>query len=177
MYKSKQSYYDLFDEAGIKARKWILKEMEKNIIQTWRYKKNLKAIWNNIRRNVCIYWRWMSCIMGRYFRICLGQKEWKNWLPITNERIRQTYYGAIDIHTREFVLSAFDKANGDHTVASVKQLQELRDGKKLLLIWDRRLSPLFGYEKIFRRRNRGLEGKIGRLHAFYLNPMLQNKIQ
>jgi len=46
-----------------------------------------------------------------------GKKNERIELPITNERTRQTYYGAIDIHTREFVLSAFDKANGDHTVA------------------------------------------------------------
>ena len=35
-----------------------------------------------------------------------GKKNERIELPITNERTRQTYYGAIDIHTREFVLSA-----------------------------------------------------------------------
>ena len=38
-----------------------------------------------------------------------SHNKWKNG---------QSYYGALDIHTKEFVLSEFDNADSRHTVSS-----------------------------------------------------------
>jgi len=144
VYKSKQSYYDLFDEAGIswhKSQKINPKRDEKKILakredikKTQRHESEIKS------GDLCVFIEDECHVLwGDTLGYVWGKKNERIELPITNERTRQTYYGAIDVYTREFVLSAFDKANGEHTVAFVKQLQALREGKKLLLIWDRRV--------------------------------------
>lgn len=100
-----------------------------------------------------------------------GKKNERIELPITNERMRQSYYGALDIHTKEFVLSEFDNADSRHTVSFVKQLRELRDGKKLLLIWDcaayHRYSDMKEYlEEV----NKGLEEKDWKVTCLLFEP-------
>ena len=110
----------------------------------------------------------------------MGKKNERIELPITNERTRQTYYGAIDIHTKEFVLSASDKANGENTVAFVKQLQELRDGKKLLLIWDQASYHRYSDMKEYLEEvNRGLEEKDWKVTCllFESNAPEQNPVE
>ncbi len=55
---------------------------------------------------------------------------------MTNERERQTYYGSVNLMSREFHLQAFSGGNGENTVAYLRWLMELYRGKKLLLLWD-----------------------------------------
>ncbi|MDQ3684075.1 MAG: transposase [Acidobacteriota bacterium] len=55
---------------------------------------------------------------------------------MTNERERQSYYGAVNLVTKEFHLQACSGGNGENTVAYLRWLMELYRGKKLLLIWD-----------------------------------------
>lgn len=55
---------------------------------------------------------------------------------MTNERERQTYYGAVNLASREFHLQAFCAGNGENTVAYLNWLRKVYEGKKLLLLWD-----------------------------------------
>ena len=55
---------------------------------------------------------------------------------MTNQRERQTYYGAVDLYNKEFLLRAYDKADSSSTVSFLKYLRNKRKGKKLLIIWD-----------------------------------------
>jgi transposase len=55
---------------------------------------------------------------------------------MTNERERQTYYGALNLLTPEFPLSEAPTGNGVHTVASLHWCQTLYPAKKLGLPWD-----------------------------------------
>ena len=57
-------------------------------------------------------------------------------VPMTNQKQRQTYYGALNLCTRQLHLKGFPAGNSQHTVAYVEWLQELYPGKKLLLLWD-----------------------------------------
>ena len=43
-------------------------------------------------------------------------------VPMTNEREKQTYYGALNYQTKEFFLKAYDKADSEKTVDFVKYL-------------------------------------------------------
>ncbi len=53
---------------------------------------------------------------------------------MTNEKARQTYYGAVNCLTGNFYISPFDKGNGANTVKYMKFLQkELGKDKKYLL--------------------------------------------
>lgn len=57
-------------------------------------------------------------------------------VAMTNERQRQTYYGAVNLLTHQFHLQAFSAGNGENTVAYIEWCQRLYPGKKLLFLWD-----------------------------------------
>ena len=57
-------------------------------------------------------------------------------VPLTNERQRQTYYGALNLFTQEFHLYEASAGNGEHTVAYIQWCQTLYPDKKLLFLWD-----------------------------------------
>ncbi len=65
-----------------------------------------------------------------------GKRNERIEVPMLNQRLRQTYYGALNWLTHEFHLHPYDAGNSQHTVAYVKWLQELYPGKRLLLLWD-----------------------------------------
>ena len=51
-------------------------------------------------------------------------------VPMTNQKQRQTYYGALNFVTREFHLKAFPAGNSQHTQSYLAWLQELYPGNK-----------------------------------------------
>ena len=57
-------------------------------------------------------------------------------VEMTNQKARQTYYGAVNLLSRQVHVQEFAAGNADNTVAYLKWLQELYPGKKLLLLWD-----------------------------------------
>lgn len=57
-------------------------------------------------------------------------------LPILNPKERQTYYGALNLFSREFILIPYQAGNGEFTVDFVKKLQAKNPEAKTLLIWD-----------------------------------------
>jgi transposase len=57
-------------------------------------------------------------------------------IPLANPKERQTYYGALNLLTREFILVPYSQGNGENTVNFVKKLQEKNPDTKTLLIWD-----------------------------------------
>ena len=65
-----------------------------------------------------------------------GRSNIRIEVPIKNEKDRQTYYGALDAHTQEFIVQEYSAGNGENTVAFIKHLQKQRPGKRLVLVWD-----------------------------------------
>lgn len=65
-----------------------------------------------------------------------GRRNEKTGVPIQNIKQRQTYYGALNLYHRDFVLMPHDSGNSKNTVAFIKHLQNLNPDKKLILIWD-----------------------------------------
>jgi transposase len=55
---------------------------------------------------------------------------------MTNERQRQTYYGAVNLLTGAVHLQEFGAGNGENTVAYLQWCQSLYPGKPLLYLWD-----------------------------------------
>lgn len=55
---------------------------------------------------------------------------------MTNERQRQTYYGAINLMTRAVPLQERPVGDGTSTVAYLRWCQSLYPGKPLLFLWD-----------------------------------------
>lgn len=65
-----------------------------------------------------------------------GRRNQAIAVEMTNQKARQTYYGAINFVSRHLHLQEFCAGNSDNTIAYLKWLQELYPGKKLLLLWD-----------------------------------------
>ncbi len=57
-------------------------------------------------------------------------------VPMTNERQRQTSYGALNLLTHAVHLQASPAGDGENRVASIRWCQSLYPGKKLLFLWD-----------------------------------------
>lgn len=57
-------------------------------------------------------------------------------VPITNERDKQTYFGALDYRSKKFFVQSYPTANSQNTVAFLKYLQSIYPGRRLGIIWD-----------------------------------------
>jgi putative transposase len=51
-------------------------------------------------------------------------------MPMKNEKERQTYYGALDYQTKEFIVQEYQSGNTENTMEFIKYLQQQRLGKK-----------------------------------------------
>src|SRR5262245_37762560 len=65
-----------------------------------------------------------------------GKRNTPIVVPMTNERQRQTYYGAVNLFTQEFHLYEASAGTGVNTVAYLQGCQTLYPDKKLLFLWD-----------------------------------------
>src|SRR5258708_15105306 len=65
-----------------------------------------------------------------------GQRNARIAVPMTNERERQTYYGAVNLLTQQFHLKAFAAGKGECTVAYLRWISDLYPDKQIILLWD-----------------------------------------
>lgn len=65
-----------------------------------------------------------------------GPKGERIELPITNERARQTYYGALNLLSGDALIVPAEAGNGDQTVTFLKSLRRRFQGRRLVLLWD-----------------------------------------
>lgn len=65
-----------------------------------------------------------------------GRTDQRISVPVVNERIRQTYFGAVNFFTQESVVKAFDKADSDSSVAWLSYLLDSHQGSRIAIIWD-----------------------------------------
>lgn len=92
-------------------------------------------------------------------------------IPLSNPKERQSYYGALNLLEREFILTPYPQGNGENTVSFVKQLQEKNPDAKLLLIWDG-ASYHRGKEmqKFLEKENQNLSSENWRVTCHLLAP-------
>ena len=55
---------------------------------------------------------------------------------MTNQRQKQTYYGALNVFNQEFFVKAFDKGNSESTIAFLQALLAECPQSRIALIWD-----------------------------------------
>ena len=65
-----------------------------------------------------------------------GQTNQRITVPMTNEKQKQTYYGAIDLQTHELLVQPYKKGESQFTIAFVKYLQAQYPQSRIALIWD-----------------------------------------
>lgn len=92
-------------------------------------------------------------------------------IPISNKRLRQTYYGAVNLLTHQFHLEGYPAGNASHTVAYVKVMQQLYPQAKLWFIWDGASYHRFAEMREYLAEiNAGLEETDWRVTCILLAP-------
>lgn len=65
-----------------------------------------------------------------------GQTSERIEVPIVNERQRQTYFGALNYYTQEFLVKAYKKGDSESTIAFLQYLLSECPTSRITLIWD-----------------------------------------
>lgn len=65
-----------------------------------------------------------------------GERKDREIIQVANERDRQTYYGAFNLWTKEFIVAPYSAGNGENTVKFIQKIKIYHPEQKLLLIWD-----------------------------------------
>ena len=65
-----------------------------------------------------------------------GRTQERITVPMTNERYKQTYYGAIDLQSHELLIQPYNKGESSSTIAFLKYLQSQYTESRIALIWD-----------------------------------------
>jgi len=65
-----------------------------------------------------------------------GKTKIRVEVPMTNQKERQTYFGALNYQTKQFFVPEYGTGNSENTVLFVKYLQSLNIGARILIFWE-----------------------------------------
>ena len=141
IYQSKQSYYALLSAAGISWKK----SQKVNPLNPELVKKKREEIIDFLRQHrveieagrlVVFFVDECHLLWGDVCGYVWGRTDIRIEIPVKNEKDRQTYFGALDYQTKEFIVREYPAGNGKNTVDFIKDLQNQRPGQRIALIWD-----------------------------------------
>lgn len=141
-FESEQSYYSLLKEAKMswkKTQKYNPKKDDELIEAKKKEIKEKLSDWQvEIESGRLTVFMIDEChlLWGDMIGYVWGKTNMRIEIPIKNEKERQTYYGALDYKTKEFIVKAYPAGNTENTINFIKYLQKQRPGNKLALIWD-----------------------------------------
>uniref|UniRef100_A0ACD5GQH6 IS630 family transposase n=4 Tax=Desertifilum tharense IPPAS B-1220 TaxID=1781255 RepID=A0ACD5GQH6_9CYAN len=141
VFNSKQSYYTLFEQAGISWKK-TQKRNPKADPELVEKKQQIRA-WLEAHRHeigcrklVVLFSDECHLLWGDVCGYVWGKTDERIEVPMTNERSKQTYYGAVDLYTQQCLIQAVEKGNSENTIAFLKYLLNQYPDSRIALIWD-----------------------------------------
>lgn len=164
IYQSKQSYYTLFAKAGISWKKSqkvnpksdaeLVAQKQEEIRQfLTKHKAEIKS-----GKMVVLFVDECHLCWGDVCGYVWGKTDIRIMIPIQNERERQTYFGALNYYSKEFIIHEYSAGNGANTVEFVKHLQARYPNQKLALIWDgASYHRSADFKQLLELNNNGLE--------------------
>lgn len=141
-FKAKRSYYKLFKAAGISWKKSQKKNPKKDPQKVEEKRKEITQLlqdWQKeISQGTLSVFIIDEChlLWGDICGYVWGRTDERVEVPMTNERYKQTYFGALDYQTKEFLVKPYEKADSEKTVEFLKYLQKKRPGQRIAVIWD-----------------------------------------
>lgn len=141
-YSSPKSYHNLLKEAGMSWKKTekVNPKRDENevLLKRKEIKKKLHENADAIKSGELVVLMEDEChlLWGDICGYVWGKRGEQVPVLVSNQKERQTYYGAINYLTREFILKAYDAGNGKNTVDFIKLLRAKFSASRLLLIWD-----------------------------------------
>ena len=142
VFESDQSYYSLFKEAQISWKKTQKKNPARNDDLVEAKKKEIE---NKLEKwqpeieagNLSVFMiDECHLLWGDLLGYVWGRTDERIEVPIKNEKERQTYYGALDYQSKEFIVKEYKSGNTENTIEFINYLQSQRPGKKLAIFWD-----------------------------------------
>ena len=142
IYKSKQSYYELLSLAKISWKK-SQKSNPKHTPEL--VKKKREEIQAYIGENqaeieaeqlVVLFVDECHLLGDDGCGYVWGPTDMRIEIPIKNLKDRQTYYGALNYQTKEFIVREYKAGNSENTIKFIKDLQNLYPEKRIVVIWD-----------------------------------------
>jgi len=141
-FQSKTSYYQLLKSAGISWKKSqkknpkrdeeLVKKKHQEICEI--FEEHARAI--EARKLVVYLIDECHLLWGDVCGYLWGRRNERREIPLVNQREKQTYYGAVNYLTKQFVLREYATANSENTVAFLKDLQSLNPEATHLIIWE-----------------------------------------
>jgi transposase len=150
VYKSKQSYYDLFELGRIswKRSQKVNPKFDEELVKKKRGEINnfLAKHQTEIETGAMVVLFIDEChlLNGDICGYVWGKTSIRIEIPIENEKNRQTYFGALNYQTKKFTIEGYPAGNGESTVGFVKYLQSKYSQAKIVLIWDGASYHRFG---------------------------------
>ncbi|MBI1240806.1 IS630 family transposase [Chrysosporum ovalisporum Ak1311] len=141
-FSSKQSYYDLFDDASISWKKTQANNPKYNQELVETQKKEICELLETRRAEIetgdLVVFMVDEChlLWGDIIRYVWWKTSERVTIPVVNARDKQTYFGALDYKTKEFLTYKAEKGDSKNTINFLEYLQKQRPGAKLLIIWD-----------------------------------------
>ncbi len=176
-FKSKQSYYNLFKQAGISWKKSQKKNPKKDPKQVEEVKKEItqkiSEFQEKIQENNLSVFLVDEChlLWGDVCGYVWGKTSERVEIPISNEREKQTYYGALNYQTKQFLTVAYKTADSEQTVDFVKYLLKQCPGQRIVLIWDRASYHRYKHmKKYLQQINQGLSPESWAVTCILLAP-------
>ena len=126
VFESNQSYYNLFKEAGISWKKTQKKNPAKNdeLVEVKRKEiEEFLAKWQpEIETGKLTVFMIDEChiLWGDILGYAWGKTDERIEIAIKNEKERQTYYGALDYKTKEFLVQEYESGNTKNTIEFIK---------------------------------------------------------
>ena len=140
VFESNQSYYNLFKEAGISWKKTQKKNPAKNdklvqakikeieeFLAKWQPEIEAKKLKVFMIDECHLLW-------GDILGYAWGKTDERIEIAIKNEKERQTYYGALDYETKEFIVQEYESGNTKNTIEFIKYLHYSKAGQKISLM-------------------------------------------
>lgn len=170
VFKSDQSYYDLLKMGDMSWKKTQKKNPESDRGQI---KKELKSLRMKLgKKRASIESGETVVLLEDECHFCWGDALGYTWgkkgrrteIPITNEKIRQTYFGCINIVDGKAIAVKYPKGDGENSVRFLKHIVSLFTGKKIILLWDK--ATYHRCEKVkdyLKETNKGLSKKDWKL--------------
>jgi transposase len=150
VYKSKQSYYNLFSTAQIswKRSQKTNPKFDEELVKKKREEINTFLAKNQTQielgQMVVLFLDECHLLSGDVCGYVWGRTDTRIEVPLKNEKERQTYFGALNYQTKEFTIKGYPAGNGESTVEFVKYLQSKYPQAKIVLIWDGASYHRFG---------------------------------
>lgn len=142
IFQSLQSYYELLHQSKISWKKTQKINPSKDPELVKKKQEEIRtqlADWQvEIEAGTLAVFMIDEChlLWGNLIGYAWGKTDMRVEVPLKNQKEKQTYYGALDYQTKEFIIQEYPTANSENTQKFLDYLQAQRPGKRIVVIWD-----------------------------------------